>query len=281
MYFKNDQESKPFSESILVLPAVSIGNVPQLSVDLIISTAQLLRIGALESEFVCSLYGKGAYSHCKQYPSLALEVYQTQDGKYTFVQSRTPPLKGMKKLFAKQIIDFYQKNKFKDLVLLASGNAALCDDLVLDGPKAKVFRIGNENSEFCLNLEKNGIPLVNLYSGSASLKLEKMEISDTKSSSIENKMETDDLQLKKITKDNFINSGISRCIITECVKNDKTASILLMFVNEGDNVPEAIVYSSMVNAATGILDGHAGIEWIPPPSWELLQPGRTPQELFY
>ena len=52
----------PFSP-LLVQPCVSVGNVAQLAVDVLINTLQLSRVGHLHHPSLLPLVGSAAYSH--------------------------------------------------------------------------------------------------------------------------------------------------------------------------------------------------------------------------
>ena len=54
---------RTYSEPLLLQPCVSVGNVAQLAVDLLINTLSLSRAGHLHHPSILPLAGSGAYSH--------------------------------------------------------------------------------------------------------------------------------------------------------------------------------------------------------------------------
>ncbi|KAG6436252.1 hypothetical protein SASPL_101138 [Salvia splendens] len=86
------------------MPALSIGNVGQLAVDLLISSLKADKVGCLDDPNVLPCFGNDAYS-----PSplgklaLSLEAYESSSSGLTLVQQRSPVLKGIMVAYAKNI----------------------------------------------------------------------------------------------------------------------------------------------------------------------------------
>ncbi|RKP24845.1 hypothetical protein SYNPS1DRAFT_29408 [Syncephalis pseudoplumigaleata] len=73
-------------------PAVSIGGVPQLAVDLLITTLRLKRVGHLNDPNVLPVACVDPCAVGETGITTALEVLQSDDGKITVVQQRSPEL---------------------------------------------------------------------------------------------------------------------------------------------------------------------------------------------
>jgi len=81
-----------FQKSTLILPLLTLGNVGQLSVDLIVSTFSFEKIGLLDSEYVIPLIGNDTFTaNGTGVLSTAVEVFQKPG--ITIVQQRAPVIK--------------------------------------------------------------------------------------------------------------------------------------------------------------------------------------------
>ncbi|GAB2267285.1 hypothetical protein Dimus_002270 [Dionaea muscipula] len=105
----------------LVLPALSIGNVGQLALDLLISSTGADRIGFLDDPHVLPCVGNDAYGPLPQGTlALPLEVYDSVSSSLTFIQQRSPIVKGMMIEFAKNLADFAVSTGKTHVVVLSS-----------------------------------------------------------------------------------------------------------------------------------------------------------------
>lgn len=105
----------------LVLPALSIGNVGQLAVDLLVSTLRAERIGFLDDPNVLPCVGNDAYGPVPSGElALPLEAYDSPSNAATLVQQRSPVVKGMMIEFAKNLADFAVSSGKKHIVVLSS-----------------------------------------------------------------------------------------------------------------------------------------------------------------
>jgi proteasome assembly chaperone 2 len=123
MEFYTEEQGKKLNDecSTLVLPALSIGNVGQLAVDLLISSTGAERIGCFDEPNVLPCVGNDAY-----FPSppgnlaLPLEAYESNANAMTLVQQRSPVVKGKMLEFARNLADFAVATGKKHIVLLSS-----------------------------------------------------------------------------------------------------------------------------------------------------------------
>ncbi|XP_012573204.1 uncharacterized protein [Cicer arietinum] len=90
------EEGKRLHEdcSTLILPAVSIGNVGQLTADLFVSSMDSERVGYLDNPYVLPCVGNDAYGPLPQGDlALPLEVYDSPSNALTIIQQRSPVIK--------------------------------------------------------------------------------------------------------------------------------------------------------------------------------------------
>nr|POE98986.1 proteasome assembly chaperone 2 [Quercus suber] len=80
--------------STLLLPALSIGNVGQLAMDLMVSSTRAERIGFFDDPFLLPCVGNDAYGPQPQGQlALPLEAYDSSPNALTLVQQRSPVVK--------------------------------------------------------------------------------------------------------------------------------------------------------------------------------------------
>ena len=89
-------------------PAVTIGNVGQLAVDLLISTAQLPLVGYLESRHVLPCFGLDAFTGDGG-PATALELYLDAARGVLVLQQRAPAVTGCQRRFAEELLDWVRQ----------------------------------------------------------------------------------------------------------------------------------------------------------------------------
>ncbi|KAK4562890.1 hypothetical protein RGQ29_005396 [Quercus rubra] len=122
MEFVVEEGKKPHDQcSTLLLPALSIGNVGQLAMDLMVSSTRAERIGFFDDPFLLPCVGNDA---CGPQPqgqlALPLEAYDSSSNALTLVQQRSPVVKGKMVEFAKNLADFAAATGKKHAVVLSS-----------------------------------------------------------------------------------------------------------------------------------------------------------------
>ncbi|RUP44003.1 hypothetical protein BC936DRAFT_150088 [Jimgerdemannia flammicorona] len=99
--------------STLILPSVSIGNVPQLTTDLLVNTFGLNRVGFLHDETVIPIAGAREETQGAGV-TVAIEVFQSADRKWTVVQQRAPLIKVRPNMSVQHdgLVDFFPLSLF-------------------------------------------------------------------------------------------------------------------------------------------------------------------------
>ncbi|KAG1046500.1 hypothetical protein G6F43_011018 [Rhizopus delemar] len=106
--------------STLILPMVSIGNVPQLTADLFIHTFPLDRVGFLDTDTVTPV--SSLREDTQLGATVPIEVYQSRDRQWTCIQQRSPTIKGKRKSYVDELVQF--ASQFDRVVLLTSMDAS-------------------------------------------------------------------------------------------------------------------------------------------------------------
>ena len=86
----------------VVVPAVGVGNVGQLALDLLIASTQAPRVGRLDDPRLLPCVGALAYTHAPG-PALSLEVFRAPGGGAVFLQQRAPAAPGTQRAFAQAL----------------------------------------------------------------------------------------------------------------------------------------------------------------------------------
>ena len=87
-------------------PAVSIGNVGQLALDLLINTSAAACTARLQTACLLPCVGRGAYDHQpEQSIATPLELYVPEDDRVAYLQQRSPAAPGQQAAFAEQLAE--------------------------------------------------------------------------------------------------------------------------------------------------------------------------------
>lgn len=273
----------------LILPIVSIGNVPQLSIDLLVNNIapDVELIGYLDNLYLVPFASpidsvSESKTDVKQGISTSLELYHSESKNITILQQRSPILPGCNKLFIENLLaPFISSSGFKKILILESKDLGLKDDK-FDG---KNFQLWSNNiTEKFSMLNLNNID--NTNKDIAVLK-DTVEISkfssalintilrDTKEFEDNLKPTPSEINLVKLLKDKYpLSLPLSRDS-TSNGNNDNTPSskeqekspdvlLLSTFVYEGDNFHDAELLSDKVSLLLSLPNTE---DWKKPQSW--------------
>uniref|UniRef100_A0A1L8DSH2 Proteasome assembly chaperone 2 n=1 Tax=Nyssomyia neivai TaxID=330878 RepID=A0A1L8DSH2_9DIPT len=241
--------SVDFTNGTLILPSVCVGNVAQLSVDLIVETLKMQKVGILWHPAVIPIIGPPAYwRDNKDTTTTACELFTGSPGakhKISVLQIRSPLVATLMQDFFDQLMDFIEKHKFKEVIILSSSYAHekhLIEESPFEYGASDAFHATHENKLTSLNWRRQsggGFPHI-LGGGFAS-------------------------QLFRGLQDRKI-----------------PAMMLFKYVSEGDNSPDAKQMTNKLNEFLDVLptkeDGTARLTI--PPSWKLLFGDAPPQSMY-
>lgn len=121
-----DEITSSLTNSILVIPAVSAGNVPQLTADLLIYSLGLKLVGRLSDEYLYPFAGPRDAPAGVETTGISTAIEVFYGNGITVVQVRSPTLPGFRRKFVTAtLIPFITQFDFAETVALASSNAAL------------------------------------------------------------------------------------------------------------------------------------------------------------
>ncbi|KAL9976490.1 hypothetical protein ACROYT_G013799 [Oculina patagonica] len=212
-----------WSEFTLILPAVSIGNVGQLAVDLVVSTISPngRHIGYLYDSCILPVVGNDAFTQSGESLgklNVSVEVYKNDDLKFVVVQQRAPLVKGRQSEYCRKLVTWIKTCNFKQVVLVSSISATERVDSQIEGSPLRYL---------VTPAATNLLPLFDELSWKTLEKRPKFP-HVTEESPDENK-------------DFFLpGGGFTKKLYEACCKDDIPLAVLLTFCSEGDNISDAV-----------------------------------------
>ncbi|KAM3596033.1 uncharacterized protein V6R79_007233 [Siganus canaliculatus] len=261
--FISSQNSPPcFKDFTLVMPAVAVGNVGQLAVDLIVSTLNMSRVGYVHTDCLIPMAGNNPYATCKEDAEelhTPAEVYTAAELKLAVLQIRAPILQTKSKKFSQQLVSWIKSSGFTRTVVLSSSHAYQRDDQQLQGTPLRYLASPSMLKGSADALKELGwremermAPFPGLTDTNAEPRL-------------------------------YIpGGGITKRLYTDSCAEDLPLAVLLLFCSEGDNVPEAFTLANHLDDWLHLLDNPSENrnKWKIPPSWSLLFGSGIPPALY-
>lgn len=244
-YTSVDFKTQPdFSGSTLIIPSVSIGNIPQLTIDLLIHTYSLTKIGYLDDLYLYPFASPIDYvTSTPEYGiSHSIEVYYSPKLNITVVQQRSPIIPTYTLAFVDQVlIPFINAYRFENVLILNSSDAGLVESV-----NSGDIKIYDTEDLISTNLEN------------LSLTTSVPESNDPKDKEGEKNSKFATLLAKAIISHNG-ESGTKSINI----------KVIVSYVYEGDNFYDAEKSATKLKEVLNLQekDGGAGNNWTKPVSW--------------
>lgn len=130
---------KSIEGSVLIIPSISIGNIPQLASDLLIHTLNLHKVATLSDKYLYPFVSPVDYAptNGQTAPSgilLGLEVYSSPELNITLLQQRSPLMPGFAQAHVDEVLaPFIKEGQFKHVVLLSLSDAGLVEHIAPGG----------------------------------------------------------------------------------------------------------------------------------------------------
>ncbi|KAL9230899.1 hypothetical protein vseg_006190 [Gypsophila vaccaria] len=269
MEFVKEQGKTSDAEcSTLVLPAISIGNVGQLAVDLMISTTKAEKIGYLDDPALLPCVGNDAYGTLPLGRlALPLEVYGPASENLSFVQQRSPVIKGMMIQFAKNLADFAVAAGKKHVVLLSSLDFQRWQKVDMSSG-VQIHYLSSSNVDGTDDdCEKLGWKKLQEYNPSQRRWAYLQTISEGSA------VEEDAIPSDDIDEDEDYFASLPFAALFSCFKaRGLKVTCLLCYCSEGDNIAESMILAGAACKVLGLklnnLQTSEDGEWIIPLSWK-------------
>jgi len=110
-----------FAKGSLILPSLNVGNIGQLSIDILITTFQLKRIGFLVSPYVTPSIGNASNNSV----TTSLEVFRSNSGSTFYIQQRSPICKGRNRDYTLDLVAWMKDSDFSEVILLNSAEKSI------------------------------------------------------------------------------------------------------------------------------------------------------------
>jgi len=232
----NLSENVALAGSTLILPAVSIGNIAQLAIDLLIETSQAMKVGRFADENIIPCVGNGSFSHIPG-PAFSMELFALPKNSNTLLlQQRAPVAPGLQQAFADALVSWAQSAGIAKVLILGSLDGSFRRDDQLQGSQLRYWVAGNDED------------LVKSCSSTAGL------------SCLGEEWFADKPLEDRLTP--------PWPLVKACGSANLPCASILAFVLEGENIPDAV---NVANAAVQVVPA-IGAEptqgWKQPPSWK-------------
>lgn len=260
------EEGKQFSEKCktLLLPALSIGNVGQLAVDLFVSSLRADRVGFLDDPNVLPCVGNDAYTAAPPgHLALPLEVYEFPSCELSIIQQRSPVVKGTMIQFARNLANFAAANRIQHIVLLSSLDFGRWQSIDMSNGLQTYYLSSSSLDGKDDECERLGFKKLQEYNPS-------QRTWKYLSSIAENGEE--DWPYEELEDEDYL-ASLPFAALFSCFKaKGVRVTCLLCYCSEGDNIPEAFhlaeATSQLLGLSTESFQGNEGGKWIVPFSWK-------------
>lgn len=236
----------------LILPSVAVGNVGQLSVDLLISNLNLEKIGQIFSAAFVPVVGANAYRECPNELITTIDVYAGSKERIVVVQIRSPYVGELTEFFD-QLARFVAERKIAKVIILASSYDHEKRDIQPQHLKLRYLASPGIKSE-------SG----RLFDDLDWISHKPKVTSDTR--------EEGKLQIP--------GGGFARSIFDFLSSADIPCAILFKFCSEGDNIADAIALTCYLNQWIRVLETDSGSNLKHPPSWKHLFGKPPPRDIY-
>lgn len=112
-----------YSDFTLIIPSISVGNVPQLTCDLLISTFNLTKVATVWHRAIIPVYGANPFDKTSQDNCMACELYASEENKFAVYQIRSTIEPRMVNIFLNDLKTEITKLQFKNIIVLTSSYA--------------------------------------------------------------------------------------------------------------------------------------------------------------
>ncbi|KAN0037628.1 hypothetical protein ACTFIV_002981 [Dictyostelium citrinum] len=262
-YSIDNNSNNSFKNHTLIWPSLTLGNIGQLTIDVLICSFEFKRIGFIVDENIIPIIGNDCFtldSKNNGIMSTSIEVYQSSIfPSITLVQQRSPIVDGRIPNFSENLLNWVSTEEIKEILFLSSSNANKRVDSQLTGSQVRFIK-----SE---NVDKNIIS-----------KLNQMNISEMELTVQSPEGETIQLS-NRLT-------GLAKEIFST-IKSDnnnkyKVSFLCLnLFCSEGYNTNEALQMSNLIYNFIKNQDSQSAPQLKTPSCWKLLQGPTFDQSLFF
>ncbi|XP_011882768.1 PREDICTED: proteasome assembly chaperone 2-like [Vollenhovia emeryi] len=237
----------------LVLPSVAVGNVGQLSVDLLISNLNLPKIGQIFSTSFVPVVGANAYNERSTELITAIDVYAGVSQRVVVVQIRSPYVGELVEFF-NELAQFVTARKIAKVIILASSHDYAKREVQPQHLKLRYVASPGILSQFGgLFGDLNWIPHEPRVASDVTTGEERLLIPG---------------------------GGFAKSLFNHLSGADVPCAVLFKFCSEGDNIEDAVALVCYLDQWMRVLGTVESSSLKYPPSWKHLF-GKPPSQDIY
>lgn len=255
----NLTEDLNFDGYTLLIACVSVGNLSQMSADLLINSLKMKRLGTMWHPACAPISGVNPYGYNHQTDTTsnyltslntALEIFHDASKKIAILQMRSSINNLLKQEFVDKLVDFLSGKNFTRILILSSCYSCkltrLCD-AVYRGTSAMHYT-GCNDVDDVLSKSPNWI---------------RYDSNDDNGS--------------------LINSipGCAKALYEKCMERSLPVLLIFRYCTDGDNKNEAFLTTSVLNELVDVLNEANGeLDIVVPKSWNYLYGNIPPDNIF-
>ncbi|XP_074644976.1 proteasome assembly chaperone 2-like [Tubulanus polymorphus] len=248
-----------WKDKTLIIPAVSVGNVGQLAVDVIISTLNAKRIGYIYTNCILPVVGNDPYASKVTDSSCLLmtacEVFEDEQNDLVIMQQRAPFAKGKSQEYREWLLNWIKDIGFKDVIILTSCHSHMRIDQQLFGTQLR-------------HVTSSTFPKEHKEKIMTDLNWKELEEIPPEAG------------LDHEQSHNYMpGAGIAKKLYESMSQENISALCVLTFCSEGDNVQDAIRLATHLNTWKNLIKDKESA-WKIPVSWRLFYGSKSDQTLF-
>ncbi|XP_066972109.1 proteasome assembly chaperone 2 [Macrobrachium rosenbergii] len=229
----------------LLLPSVSVGNVGQLAVDILISSLPSEKIGLVHHPALYPLVGGDPYNESSKEVTTSADLHLMEQKNLVVMQIRSPLIKKEKNNFITEIVTWCKEVGIRNIVMLASCNAY---------ERRNYSQLTGSQLRYLTTTPEDGEVLRSL--GASELEEHEDEFG---------------------RKHRFLSgTGFVKHFMEIC---DLPLTVLFKFVDEGDNTHDAIVLATYFNSWKKVFQ-EGNMQWKLPFSWRNMFGGPAPSNIY-
>jgi len=241
-------ESCEWREYRLVMPTISVGQVGQLAIDLLLNNLhnKLRRIGIIYSDAVLPVSG---VDRSGSHLCASLELYECTEHKLVILQQRAPFVKGRVPSFRRRLVEWVKRVGFVETIVFAGVSAHIRKDE---------------------ELQCNDIPFRFI---TTDPQIREKLVTEHQWKEYGSSKPQDETSTTTTTTATFEvpGSGILKSLYEDCVEADVCLCAYIMFCNPGNTVYEAMKLIEHFNTLVGTSGGVGAMrrEMKTPASWNM------------
>ncbi|KAG8180822.1 hypothetical protein JTE90_005909 [Oedothorax gibbosus] len=232
----------------LILPSISVGNVGQLAVDLLLNNLEVKPVAYVHHPCFLPIVGADPFDPQSTRMATSCQLFECKDKQLAILQNRSPLIPGKVAEYRTFLVNFIKEQKIKRTVLLCSSF-----------------------SQFFTIEDIRGVPMH--YLSSSSLSSEEFSSFNWKKFSLPDKVDPNETVP-------IPGGGIAKSFLEDCEREGIPLAVLILVCSEGDNYPEAFQMVERLNEWLNLIQVDSTNKWKMPISWTLPYGSGAPKTVY-